>query len=165
MSGREAESRSWSRLPAFRSNAFGYVPTPALVAPIEFSLKKEDYAALGGHMDTSGPLSELAAKSDRTRPSRTARSRAPPATYTHRKDRPWREPRVLRYLPGGRRLHFHDGPIDLILKAFGAPAEIEAAYRAAAKRFVTVLDELCSEAPLLSLARPRAQIARARKAA
>ena len=66
-----------------------------------------------------------------------------------------REPRVLRYLPGGRRLHFHDGPIDLILEAFGAPAEIEAAYRAAAKRFVTVLDELCSELPLLrSAARP-----------
>ena len=33
------------------SNAFGYVPTPALVAPIEFTLRREDYAALGGHMD------------------------------------------------------------------------------------------------------------------
>ncbi|MGB9336778.1 MAG: UPF0280 family protein [Candidatus Acidiferrales bacterium] len=66
-----------------------------------------------------------------------------------------REPPVMRYLPDGRRLHFHDGPIDLILEAFGAPAEIEAAYRAAAKRFVTVLDELCSELPLLrSAARP-----------
>jgi uncharacterized protein len=66
-----------------------------------------------------------------------------------------REPPVLRYLPDGRRLHFHDGPIDLILEAFGAPAQIEAAYRAAAKRFVTVLDELCSELPLLrSAARP-----------
>ena len=31
--------------------AFGYVPTPALVAPIEFTLRLEDYAALGGHMD------------------------------------------------------------------------------------------------------------------
>ncbi len=32
-------------------NSFGYVPTPALVAPIEFSLTRSDYAALGGHMD------------------------------------------------------------------------------------------------------------------
>jgi len=33
-----------TRLPA---GAFGYVPTPALVAPIEFTLKLSDYAALG----------------------------------------------------------------------------------------------------------------------
>lgn len=32
-------------------NAFGYVPTPALVAPIEFTLRREDYALLGGHTD------------------------------------------------------------------------------------------------------------------
>src|SRR6267143_58885 len=32
-------------------HAFGYVPTPALVAPIEFTLKVKDYAALGGYMD------------------------------------------------------------------------------------------------------------------
>jgi hypothetical protein len=32
-------------------NAFGYVPTPALVAPIEFTLRLDDYAKLGGHMD------------------------------------------------------------------------------------------------------------------
>ncbi len=31
--------------------SFGYVPTPALVAPIEFTMRKSDYAALGGHMD------------------------------------------------------------------------------------------------------------------
>jgi len=39
-------------------NAFGYVPTPALVAPIEFTLRRDDYAALGGHMDHVVPLSE-----------------------------------------------------------------------------------------------------------
>ena len=33
-------------------NSFGYVPTPAIVAPIEFTLRLHDYAALGGHMDT-----------------------------------------------------------------------------------------------------------------
>jgi len=52
-------------------------------------------------------------------------------------------------LPDGRRLHLSDGPIDLIVEAFGRPREIEAAYRAACARFVTTLDELCSELPLL----------------
>ena len=32
-------------------HAFGSVPTPALVAPIEFTLRLDDYAALGGHLD------------------------------------------------------------------------------------------------------------------
>src|ERR1700736_576777 len=45
-----------TQLPA---NAFGYVPTPALVAPIEFTLKLSDYAALGGHMDHVRPLASL----------------------------------------------------------------------------------------------------------
>ncbi len=36
---------------AMPENAFGYVPTPALVAPIEFTMRSEDYAALGGHTD------------------------------------------------------------------------------------------------------------------
>ena len=48
-------------------NAFGYVPTPALVAPIEFTLKKEDYAALGGHMDYVRPLSWFLEEKNRQR--------------------------------------------------------------------------------------------------
>ncbi|NCO85206.1 MAG: 6-hydroxynicotinate reductase [Rhodobacterales bacterium] len=40
-------------------NAFGYVPTPALVAPIEFTMRREDYAALGGHTDRIVPVSEV----------------------------------------------------------------------------------------------------------
>ena len=40
-------------------NAFGSVPTPALVAPIEFTMRLADYAALGGHMDEVRPLSSL----------------------------------------------------------------------------------------------------------
>ena len=32
-------------------NSFGTVPTPAIVAPIEFSMKLDDYRVLGGHMD------------------------------------------------------------------------------------------------------------------
>ena len=48
-----------SRMPA---NAFGYVPTPAIVAPIEFTLKLADYAALGGHMDHVRPLTSITGK-------------------------------------------------------------------------------------------------------
>ncbi len=44
---------------ALPANAFGYVPTPALVAPIEFTLRRDDYAALGGHMDHVRPLRDL----------------------------------------------------------------------------------------------------------
>ncbi|MDA7419073.1 6-hydroxynicotinate reductase [Xenophilus arseniciresistens] len=32
-------------------NAFGTVPTPAIIAPIEFSMRLADFAALGGHVD------------------------------------------------------------------------------------------------------------------
>lgn len=32
-------------------NAFGYVPTPAIVAPIEFTMSRADFARLGGHTD------------------------------------------------------------------------------------------------------------------
>jgi ApbE superfamily uncharacterized protein (UPF0280 family) len=60
-----------------------------------------------------------------------------------------RERAQIRFLPDGRRLHLHDGPIDLIVESFGAAAEINAAYRAAEGRFVTVLDELCGELALL----------------
>src|SRR6202043_3433072 len=53
-----------TRLP---ENAFGYVPTPALVAPIEFTLRLDDYAALGGHVDEVRPLREVVAQ-NATRP-------------------------------------------------------------------------------------------------
>jgi len=55
-------------------NAFGYVPTPALVAPIEFTMKLTDYASLGGYVDRVRPLPSLmeeraaAAKADSSRP-------------------------------------------------------------------------------------------------
>jgi len=63
----------------------------------------------------------------------------------------------IHLLPDGRRLFLHDGPIDIVLEAFGARTEIEAAYRAAAYRFITVLDELCAELPnLRTQAGPRA---------
>ena len=55
----------------------------------------------------------------------------------------------IRMLPDGHRLHMQDGPIDLIIQAFGAGREIERAYEAAATRFTSVLDELCNELPIL----------------
>ena len=59
-----------------------------------------------------------------------------------------RIPPQQRRLADGR-LHLHDGPIDLIIKAFGETHAVEAAYAAAQRRFVTILDELCAELPLL----------------
>ena len=53
-----------SRMP---QNAFGYVPTPALVAPIEFTLKLSDYAALGGYTDHARPLSSIVAEKESRR--------------------------------------------------------------------------------------------------
>ena len=40
-------------------NSFGYVPTPALVAPIEFTLKLADYANLGGYVDHVRSLASI----------------------------------------------------------------------------------------------------------
>ena len=47
-------------------NAFGHVPTPAIVAPIEFSLRLDDYRELGGHMSSVRRIEELG-KVDRVR--------------------------------------------------------------------------------------------------
>ena len=55
----------------------------------------------------------------------------------------------IRLLPDGRRLYLHDGPIDLIVDGFGDRSQVQAAYRAAAERFVHVLDELCGELSIL----------------
>ena len=60
-----------------------------------------------------------------------------------------REPALIRMLPDGRRLHLHDGPIDLIIEARGSRQNIAAAYEGAARRFVSILDELCCELPVL----------------
>ena len=54
----------------------------------------------------------------------------------------------VAFLPGGR-LHLNDGPIDLVIGAFGAAGAVKAAYAAATRRFTTILDELCEELPLL----------------
>jgi uncharacterized protein len=55
----------------------------------------------------------------------------------------------IGWLADGRRLHLQDGPIDLIIEAHGGEMALRAAYRAAARRFTGLLDELCDELPLL----------------
>jgi hypothetical protein len=39
--------------------SFGTVPTPAVVAPIEFTMKLADYRALGGYMESVQPLDQV----------------------------------------------------------------------------------------------------------
>jgi ApbE superfamily uncharacterized protein (UPF0280 family) len=60
-----------------------------------------------------------------------------------------RVPPQIRWLPDAKRLHLSDGPIDLVVEAFGNQDQAQTAYHAAATRFATVLDELCQELPLL----------------
>ncbi|MBL8331785.1 MAG: 6-hydroxynicotinate reductase, partial [Rubrivivax sp.] len=43
------------------SSSFGTVPTPAIVAPIEFTMRLDDYRALGGHMDHVRTLQQVLA--------------------------------------------------------------------------------------------------------
>jgi len=52
-------------------------------------------------------------------------------------------------LPDGHRLHFRHGPIDLVLRAFGAQEAVRAAEQAAVSRFSTILEELCAELDIL----------------
>jgi hypothetical protein len=48
-----------TRLPA---GAFGYVPTPALVAPLEFTLSRDAYLAMGGHAGAIRDLPQIMAE-------------------------------------------------------------------------------------------------------
>jgi hypothetical protein len=40
-------------------NAFGYVPTPAIVAPLEFTTTKDEYIALGGHAEQIRSVADI----------------------------------------------------------------------------------------------------------
>src|ERR1700710_818962 len=51
----------------------------------------------------------------------------------------------IGFLADGRRLHLQDGPIDLIVEAWGNEANVRAAYDAAVRRFTGLLDTLCEE--------------------
>jgi ApbE superfamily uncharacterized protein (UPF0280 family) len=52
----------------------------------------------------------------------------------------------------GERLHLSHGPIDVVLKAWGRPRAVRAAYAAAGQRFPAILPELCDE--LMALRAP-----------
>lgn len=56
---------------------------------------------------------------------------------------------VAARTPDGSRLHLQHGPIDLIVEAWGEPADVAGAYRRAWDRFRPLLDELVAELPAL----------------
>jgi ApbE superfamily uncharacterized protein (UPF0280 family) len=57
-------------------------------------------------------------------------------------------PPVIQELAGAR-LHLSHGPIDVVLKAWGTPEAVRAAYAAACRRFPGILPELCDELAML----------------
>lgn len=54
-------------------------------------------------------------------------------------------PPAAALLPDGKRLHLQQGPIDLVIQAFGDEAEVAAAYGQAAAAFPTILPRLVEE--------------------
>ena len=152
-------------------NAFGTVPTPAIVAPIEFSMRLDDYRALGGHMAHVRSLQQALAT---RRGPRRRRAHRPPldlrAGGQSLAARPTpfaglmivaammaRVPVAARSmmntaarapLPDGR-WHFQHGPIDIVIGADGRADAVEAAHEAAWRRFSGLLFELVRELPML----------------
>lgn len=69
--------------------SFGYVPTPALVAPIEFSLRVSDYRTLGGHVDQIKPLEGVSdAPLRKVKPNPQGHNPMSHANYSWAKDKP-----------------------------------------------------------------------------
>jgi hypothetical protein len=150
-------------------NSFGTVPTPAIVAPIEFSMRR-DYEALGGHMEHIFSLEQALARgawqedgaplwrangSSWTTPTR-GRSAMPHAGLSH--DRPTRRARQepLAFQPRPDR---HRG------RGARRPVRRGGRARRGVGALRHVLDELVRELPLLRLPasdnmRPRGVVAR-----
>ncbi len=63
----------------------------------------------------------------------------------------WPHMRRLRvsWLPDGKRLHLNNGPVNMIIQAFGAPAEVGRAYEAAIARARALVFELTEDLPRL----------------
>ena len=115
-----------TRLP---DNAFGYVPTPALVAPIEFTMRRDLYERLGGHAEAVRLARRRAGQRRRIseRPQVSACAiRQPVATAAAARqlaeDAVMNGPQIA-WLADGKRLHLNHGPIDLIIETFGREAE------------------------------------------
>lgn len=56
---------------------------------------------------------------------------------------------VAALLPDGKRLHLQQGPIDLVIEAFGSEVEVAAAYAQAAAAFPAILPRLVEELKVL----------------
>jgi len=41
------------------ARAFTWVPTPATVAPVEYTMRKTEYAAIGGHVDQIKTVAQI----------------------------------------------------------------------------------------------------------
>ncbi|MES0883932.1 6-hydroxynicotinate reductase [Roseibium sp. SCP14] len=65
------------------TNSFGYVPTPALVAPIEFTMRLADYEALGGHMKEVQPVENVLTDGIR-RVGKAENGKDPTASHNYR---------------------------------------------------------------------------------
>ena len=152
-------------------NAFGYVPTPALVAPIEFTLRRDDYLRArrprGGDPQRrrrrSPRAANISTRAQRAtiaaRQSLAAAGAAAPRRGRCRDDGP-----QAAWLPDGRRLHLNHGPIDLIVEAFGDGAGGRGRLCARpSARFQTILTELVGELPALRSARRSPAPARFRR--
>jgi len=61
---------------------------------------------------------------------------------------------TAHFLPDGRRLHILDGPIDLIVEAWGTVADVRRALEAAVECARPVLDDLCAELSALRAPQP-----------
>ena len=87
------------------------------------------------------------------RRARIIRGRSSPEQSEKREQEAMNQRAQIRMLADGRRLHLHDGPIDLIVEAFGRAARSRGGLSGGGRaRFVTVLDELCGELSFLRTA-------------
>jgi hypothetical protein len=57
----------------------------------------------------------------------------------------------VAWLPDGKRLHLQNGPVNLIIQAFGSPAEVGRAYEAGIERARALVTELGEDLPRLQL--------------
>jgi uncharacterized protein len=57
----------------------------------------------------------------------------------------------VAWLPDGKKLHLRNGPLNLIIRAFGAPAEVGRAYNAGIERARVLVSELAEDLPRLQL--------------
>lgn len=72
----------------------------------------------------------------------------------------------VAWLPDGKKLHLRNGVIDLIVQAFGRPAEVGRAYDAAIARGRALVQELADDLPLIAAGRaPQSPLGRRAAAA